>query len=278
MTTTQERAGGDRRATVTALPGVRDGATREERIVALRSMLATAASGRGVAAGEPGSAQRRGGEVPEADPTRTPQAAADGGAGVLPVPAPLAELLPAGGLVRGQVVGVSGAGMLLAALLASVTASGGQAVIVGHSRLSLLAAAELGAELSGIATIPEPGPDPVEIASIVVDGVDLVVLDLTGVSVTPGRARVCAGRARAAGTVLAVSGGRFPGSSVMLSARIRGYRFAPGGRRIGGVRLEISASGKGFTERLTTVVADGTALRPENGFAAARPQLSAVAG
>lgn len=277
MTTTQERAGRDRRATVTALPGVRDGATREERIVALRSMLATAASGRGVAAGEPGSAQRRGGEVPEADPTRTLQTTADG-AGVLPVPAPLAELLPAGGLVRGQVVGVSGAGMLLAALLASVTASGGQAVIVGHSRLSLLAAAELGAELSGIATIPEPGPDPVEIASIVVDGVDLVVLDLTGVSVTPGRARVCAGRARAAGTVLAVSGGRFPGASVMLSARIRGYRFAPGGRRIGGVRLEISASGKGFTERLTTVVADGTALRPENGFAAARPQLSAVAG
>lgn len=277
MTTTQERAGEDRRATVTALPGVRDGATREERIAALRSMLVTAASGRGVAAGEPGSAQRRGGEVPEADPTGTLQTAV-GGAGVLPVPAPLAELLPAGGLVRGQVVGVSGAGMLLAALLASVTASGGQAVIVGHSRLSLLAAAELGAELSGIAMIPEPGPDPVEIASIVVDGVDLVVLDLTGVSVTPGRARVCAGRARAAGTVLAVSGGRFPGASVLLSARIRGYRFAPGGRRIGGVRLEISASGKGFTERLTTVVADGTALRPENGFAAARPRLSAVAG
>ena len=59
---------------------------------------------------------------------------------VLPVPAALAELLPHGGLVRGTVISVSGAGSLLLGLLAEVTRSGRHAAVIGVPRLGLLAA------------------------------------------------------------------------------------------------------------------------------------------
>lgn len=70
---------------------------------------------------------------------------------MLPVPPPLGELLPRGGLARGTVVSVSGANSVLIGLLASVTADGGHAAVIGMPTLGLLAATEQGADLSRIA-------------------------------------------------------------------------------------------------------------------------------
>ncbi|MEO6794806.1 MAG: hypothetical protein ABI253_09380 [Mycobacterium sp.] len=172
---------------------------------------------------------------------------------VLPVPPLLAEVLPAG-LPRGTVAVLSGARSLVLSMVAAVTAAGGNAAIVGQPDIGLLAAAEMGADLSRLAVIPDPGNDPVEVAAVLLDGMDLVVLGLGGRSVPPARTRVVLARARHRGCALLVSGGDWQGPALRLDARVSGYGVTsgemtgcaalPGFGRIGAVRLEVRARGR----------------------------------
>ncbi|MFT3899487.1 MAG: hypothetical protein QM728_04465 [Gordonia sp. (in: high G+C Gram-positive bacteria)] len=160
-------------------------------------------------------------------------------AGVLAVPATLAELFPHGGLARGSVVSAAGSGSLLLSLIAASSAAGAQVAVVGLGRLSMLAAAEMGADLSRVVLVADPGTDPLQIATILLDGMDLVVLNLRGLSVPPSRAKVLAARARRNSTVLLVVDGRWPGAAAHLSARVSGYRRgAPGAPRCGYGRID----------------------------------------
>src|SRR5581483_9287964 len=74
----------------------------------------------------------------------------------LPVPQLLADVLP-DALPRGTVVVLSGARSLPLSMVAAVTAAGGNAAIVGQPDIGLLAAVEMGADLSRLAVIPDPG-------------------------------------------------------------------------------------------------------------------------
>ncbi|MFF0815546.1 hypothetical protein ACFYVR_10395 [Rhodococcus sp. NPDC003318] len=190
---------------------------------------------------------------------------------VLPVPTALAGLLPGGGLPRGSVVTVTGSGSLLVGLLAAVTGSGGHAAVIGHPRLGLLAAAEMGADLGRLAMIPNPGPDPVEVAAVLLDGLDLVVLGLGGLAVPPSRARAVVARARSKGATLVVTGGRWSGAEIRLDATVRGYDgLGDGGvgdsatgrgcARLRGLRLAVGAEGRAFRRRTACVD-----LRPNRG-------------
>ncbi len=107
------------------------------------------------------------------------------------------DLVPAGpvSLPPGTVGVLSGARSLLLSMVASVTAAGGNAAIVGQPDIGLLAAVEMGADLSRLAVIPDPGTDPVEVAAVLIDGMDLVVLGLGGRRVTRARARAVVARA-----------------------------------------------------------------------------------
>lgn len=177
-----------------------------------------------------------------------------GGDRVLPVPGPLSSLLPQGGLARGSVVSLSGASSLLLGLLASVTSGGGHAAVIGCPRLGLLAATEMGAELRRMAFVPDPGPDPVEVAAVLLDGMDLVVLGLGGVSVPPSRARAVVARARSKQATLIVTGGDWGGAEVRLEARVRGYGGVGCGAdagcgRLRSVRLAVRAQGRSFQPR-----------------------------
>ncbi|MCM6776198.1 hypothetical protein NDR87_19115 [Nocardia sp. CDC159] len=159
----------------------------------------------------------------------------------LPVPSALVGLLPEGGLAKGSVVAYSGATSLLAGLLAAVTGSGGHAAAVGLPRLGLLAAAEMGAQLGKLAVVPDPGPDPVEIAAVLLDGLDLVVLGLGGISVPPSRTRVLAARARSKGATLVVTGGAWTGATLRIDSRIAGYEGLSRGRgRLHTIHLNVS--------------------------------------
>ncbi|MFE3290052.1 hypothetical protein [Rhodococcus sp. NPDC059234] len=195
------------------------------------------------------------GEAVAVRPVHEPDGGAPGdGRQVLPVPTALAALLPRGGLARGTVVSVSGAGSLLLGLLASVTESGGHAAVIGLPRLGLLSAAEMGAELGRLALIPDPGPDPVEVAAVLLDGMDMVVLGLGGLSVPPSRARAVVARARSKGSTLVVTDGRWGGAEVRLEAAVRDYdglgRGLESGRgRLRGLRLAVSAEGRAFQRR-----------------------------
>jgi len=171
---------------------------------------------------------------------------------LLPMPDRVSELLP-GALPRGTVAVLSGARSLQLSMVAAVTAEGGHAAIIGQPDIGLLAAVEMGADLSRIAVIPEPGADPVEVAAVLMDGMDLVVLGLGGRSVPATRARAVVARARQRGCTLLVTDGDWQGASARLDAHVSGYEIAggrdgaptPGCGRISRVRLAMRARGRG---------------------------------
>ena len=179
-----------------------------------------------------------------------------GSEGRLALPQWLADSLPAP-LPRGTVAVLSGARSLLLSMVAAVTAAGGNAAIVGQPDVGLLAATEMGADLSRLAVIPDPGTDPVEVAAVLVDGMDLVVLGLGGRRVPQTRARAVVARARNKGCTLLVTGGDWQGAPTRLEARVCGYEItgagrdepAPGFGRISKVRLQVSGVCAGRTIR-----------------------------
>jgi hypothetical protein len=169
---------------------------------------------------------------------------------LLPMPESLGDALPAP-LPRGSVAVLTGARSLPLSMVAAVTAAGGHAAIVGQPDACLLAAVEMGADLSRIAVIPDPGTDPVEVAAVLMDGMDLVVLGLGGRSVPATRARAVVARARQKGCTLLVTNGEWQGASDRLDARVCGYEITgpgegsrPGFGRIGKVRRTYSVSGR----------------------------------
>lgn len=172
----------------------------------------------------------------------------DGYDEVLPVPDPLAALLPAAGLPRGCVVGVgsqvagsSGAASLLLTLLAAQR--GRWLAVVGLPRLSPLAAAEMGVDLSRLALIPDPGPDPVRVLSILADGVGVIAAAVPA-DLPPARVRVLTGRLRGSGAVL-LAAGRWPGADLVFT--VTDVRWSGVGRGYGRLRdreMDVRVSGR----------------------------------
>lgn len=160
---------------------------------------------------------------------------------LLPMPESLADQLRAA-LPRGSVVVAAGARSLTLEVVAAVTAAGGQAAVVGLPDIGLLAAVEMGADLTRLALVPDPGTDPVEVAAVLLDGMDLVVLGLGGQSVPLSRARAVTARARNKGCTLLVTGGDWQGARMRLEARVSGYNVGCG--RIKGVRLAVRTNGR----------------------------------
>ncbi|WP_166902995.1 hypothetical protein [Mycobacterium sp. DL440] len=213
--------------------------TRSEQVEHLRRKIATVS-------GKVGSTPRN---VPR------PGAVTPARESLLAPPETLVETLLEGlptMLPRGSVAVASGARSLPLGLVAAVTAAGGHAVIIGQPDVGLLAAVEMGADLSRLAVVPDPGADPVEVAAVLMDGMDLVVLGLGGRSVPPSRARVMAARARQKGCTLLVTDGDWQGASARLEARVSGYELAgagqdapmPGRGRISRVRLAMRTRGR----------------------------------
>lgn len=143
---------------------------------------------------------------------------------VLPAPDPIARLLPHRGLVRGSTVHISGATALRVGLVASVTGAGNWVAVIGSPNFGLLAATEMGADLARCALVPDPGPDPIAVAAVLLDGIDLVVLSLGGANVPPSRARAVTARVRSSGAVLVVTDGSWPTVDLHLNAQVAGYR------------------------------------------------------
>ena len=180
------------------------------------------------------------GKMPEAVVTRSEELLPESES-QLPVPRWLAELLPAQ-VPRGTVAVLSGARSLLLSMVAAVTAAGGNAAIVGQPDIGLLAAVEMGADLSRLAVIPDPGTDPVEVAAVLIDGMDLVVLGLGGRLVPQTRARAVLARARQKGCTLLVTDGDWQGAPTRLQARVCGHEIT--GASVGG-RAEAPTAGFG---------------------------------
>jgi hypothetical protein len=221
---------------------------------------------------------------------------------VLPVVAPLARLLPAGGLRRGTTVAVPpgpAATSLLWAALVKASADGAWVGIVGRPDLGLVAAAEAGMRLERLALVPRPGAELLAVTSALLDGLDVVVMAGTQ-QVAAGERQRLAARARQRGAVL-FSLGPWPGADVRLSCANThwdgvGAGLDGGSGRLGERRVEVQVSGRGLApagraQRLllpartaSSVVADpvpvavGVEDRPDGVVPATAPSAARLAG
>ena len=165
---------------------------------------------------------------------------------VLPVAAPLAAVLPHGGLARGSVVSVLGQGAtsLLFTLLSGPEAP--WSALVGMPGVGLLAAAEFGIDLDRVVVIPEPGLDVLQVLSILMDGVDMIAVALSAAAgPSPSRRRVLTGRLRQRGAVLLVMG-PWPGADLVLTARWVGWTgLGRGHGRLRDRELVVDVAGRG---------------------------------
>ena len=110
----------------------------------------------------------------------------------------------------------------------------------------------LGDQPEAISELVDGLVDPVEVAAILLDGLDLVVLALGGRSVPMSRARAVTARARQKKCTLLITGGDWQGASARLDARVCGYEMAgagpaepvPGRGRINRVRVDTRTRGR----------------------------------
>ncbi|MEW2018807.1 hypothetical protein [Rhodococcus sp. NPDC076796] len=168
----------------------------------------------------------------------------------MPAPPPLAALLPRGALARGTAVTVTGAGSMLIAIVAEASAAGHHVALIGQPRLSLLAVHEHGGNLSKVHLVDPGNTDPLDAASICLDGLDLVVTTVHGRDVPPTRARALLARNRKHASILILSDGRMPGIDLTVSSTVCGYGGIEQGRgRIKSITLETTVHGRGTPHR-----------------------------
>lgn len=227
------------------LPGSGAALTKSERVALLRQKMAA------IPARSDGTEPAVPSVVLRTSDNQTPiVATAESTLRLLPVPPPIGELLPRGGIPRGTVVNVSGANSVLIGLLASVTASGGHAAVIGMPHLGLLAAVEQGANLERIALVAEPGESAVEVGAILLEAFELVILGLSGTAVTPSRTRAVIARTRSKGAVLVTAEGQWDSPDLRIKSTVAGYTgLGRGNGRVKTVILDVAVAGKGFQQR-----------------------------
>lgn len=168
----------------------------------------------------------------------------------MPVPRPLAELLPRGALARGTAITVTGAGSMMIALIAEASAAGHHVALIGQPRLSLLAVHEHGGDLAKVHLVNPGSTDPLDAASICLDGVDLVVTTVHGRDVPPTRARALLARNRRHGSILILTDGHMPGIDLTIASTVHSYGGIEQGRgRIRSITLETAVHGRGTQHR-----------------------------
>ncbi len=175
-----------------------------------------------------------------------------------PAPLPIRALLPSSSLARGTSLSVTGAMSVITGLVAAASAAGHHVALIGQPRLGILAAVEQGARLDKIAFIPDPGDDPLTVASICLDGIDLVVTTLHGRAVAPTRGRALLARMRSQASVLVTTDGRLPGTDFTIESRpvsVDGITLGRG--RVRAITIESSLYGRG-----TPMVSGRFELRP----------------
>lgn len=168
----------------------------------------------------------------------------------VPVPPPLAVLLPHRALARGTAITVTGAGSMLIALIAEASAADHHVALIGQPRLSLLAVHEHGGNLAKVHLVDPGSTDPLDAASICLDGLDLVVTTVHGRDVPPTRAGALLARNRRHASVLILTDGHMPGIDLTMASTVHGYGGIEQGRgRIKSITLETTVHGRGSQQR-----------------------------
>jgi hypothetical protein len=171
---------------------------------------------------------------------------------VLPVAAPLAPLLPLGGLRRGSTVAVSGSASLLLALLAGPSRAGSWVAVVGMPALGLVAAEEAGVALDRLALVPAPGESWPTVAAALLDALDIVAVCPPRGRVRDADARRLAARGRQRGAVLIPYGGsdRWTGADLRLGVEADSWEgLGVGHGHLRARRVVVRSKGRGAAAR-----------------------------
>jgi hypothetical protein len=169
----------------------------------------------------------------------------------LPVPAPLAPLLPGEHLRRGSTVAVHRSVALALALVAEASASGSWVAAVGLPDLGVVAAAEAGIALDRLALVPAPTrKNWAAVVATLLDAID-VVLVRPPAGVRAADTRRLAARARERGSVLVPLGDGWT-DPVDLHLAVTASRWRGLGQGHGRLEarwVEVAAAGRGAAAR-----------------------------
>jgi hypothetical protein len=169
----------------------------------------------------------------------------------LPVPAPLAPLLPGEHLRRGSTVAVRRSVALALALVAEASASGSWVAAVGLPDLGVVAAAEAGIVLDRLALVPAPTRRTwAAVVAALLDAID-VVLVRPPAGVRVADTRRLAARARERGSVLVPLGDAWT-DPVDLHLEVTASRWRGLGQGHGHLEarwVEVAAGGRGAAAR-----------------------------
>lgn len=161
----------------------------------------------------------------------------------LAVPSQLNELLP-GGIQRGAVIQVTGSAALMLEMVAAADCEQLWTAVVGQPLIGILAAAEMGVDLSRLILVPTPGPDAASVLAALLDGVDILVVGPEA-DLGPSERRRLAARARERGTVIIASS---PWSGAHVELNVTGVRWrgiSSGTGRLHSRELLVERAGRG---------------------------------
>ena len=182
------------------------------------------------------------------------------GLDLLPIDGPLGSVLP-GGLPRRAITHLSDTPGLVVELLRHVTAAGGHAGVVGWSELSYAALPAAG--LERIIAVPDAGVDPLGVAGVLVEGLDLVVFrSPVALELSPVRARPLLGKLRKGHAALMLVGATVPSPALSMTGEVVGFHgIGRGTGRIMGMDVRVRVTQKN-TRPASTVITVGDAPAP----------------
>lgn len=163
------------------------------------------------------------------------------------------------GLPRRAVTEVGDSPALIVEIIRHVSAAGGHVGVVGWPELSYAGLEHL----DKIIAVPDPGSDPLGIASVLVEGLDLVVCrSAVEMNLSPVRARPVTGRLRVGVAALVMVGWKVPSPALRIEADITTYRgIGRGAGRITGYDMDVRLVDKRGRTRTTYTVGEKPALR-----------------
>ena len=154
-------------------------------------------------------------------------------------------LLPGGGLPRHAVTHMSDTPALVAEMVLHVVEAGGHAGVVGWPELSY---AGIDPKYLGrIIAVPDPGVDPLGVAAVLTEGLDLVVYrSPVALALSPVRCRPLLGKLRKGRAALMMVGATVPSPALTVTGDIQAFHgIGRGTGRITGVDIRVRAQSKG---------------------------------
>lgn len=150
-----------------------------------------------------------------------------------------------GGIPRRAVTQVEDSPLLVAELLGQITKAGGMCAVVGWPELSY--AGLPAKQLSNIVAIPEPGVNDLQVAGVLAEGCDAVVLrNRTRMVLTPARARPLLARVRKGEAALLCVNVEVPSPALRIAGEVAQiYGVAQGRGCIDAIDLTVRTERKG---------------------------------